>query len=196
MKKWIALCAVFLSANAFAYPSTFLEMNSPQGDYIGGGVNRYYTESHGSFSAQQTYWGNPEYRNNSITLNFSGSGDWWSLDFSTHALNIDLGLGTYDAMRFPFELAGFAGLSVSGNGRGCNTLRGSFTVLDLAWGIDRNVDRFAATFEQRCEGFMPALTGKIAYRSNAFNPVSEPDPAALLILSLGALAMWRRYSTR
>jgi hypothetical protein len=196
MKKWVMLCAMLFSVSAFAYPNTFLEMTSPQGDYIGGGVNHYYTEGNGVFNAYQQYWGNPEYRDNSLTVSFSGSGHWWYLDFSTHALNVDLGLGSYEAMRFPFESPGFAGLSVWGDGRGCNTLLGSFTVLDLAWGAGATVDRFAATFEQRCEGFMAPLTGKISYNSDAFNDVPEPAPFALLAIGMGALFVARKRAAR
>ena len=42
------------------------------------------------------------------------------------------------------------GITLSGDGRGCNTLKGRFEVLDVAYGSDGTVQRFAADFVQHC----------------------------------------------
>ena len=55
------------------------------------------------------------------------------------------------------------GLSVFGDGRGCNTLTGSFTILGISSDAAGNVTALAATFEQHCEGAAPALRGTIHF---------------------------------
>jgi hypothetical protein len=69
------------------------------------------------------------------------------------------------ATRFPFQAATVPGLSVSGEGRGCNTLTGRFEVLEVTYGPSGEVLTFAADFAQHCEGMGPALTGSIRYNA-------------------------------
>ncbi len=80
-------------------------------------------------------------------------GSNWSLSFSTNKTSAPLAPGVYlDAERHPFEPEGEPGLSVGGDGRGCNTLIGSFQIHTLELGAESGVvDRFEATFEQYCE---------------------------------------------
>ena len=193
MRKIIFVLTMLFSLEVFAYPLTFLEMSSEAGDYIGQGQDYYFTESDGAFTAQQSYFGNSTYANNSISLSFIAPGysDWWYLDFSTHEMGIDLVEGTYDAVRFPFEPVGSAGMSIDGNGRGSNTLTGSFTVLDIDFGINGTINSFAASFEQHSEGKVPALFGKIAYNSNVFN-VSEPNTLLLFAVAGFGLLVHRK----
>jgi len=191
MRKIILLLSMLFSLNVFAYPTTFLEMSSETGDYIGQGLDYYFTESDGAFSAEQAYFGNPTYENNSINIRFIAPGytDWWYLSFSTHELGIDLIEGSYDAVRFPFEPVGSAGMSVSGNGRGSNQLTGFFTVLDIDFGLNGVINSFAATFEQHSEGLDPALFGKIAFNSNAFN---IDEPVTLFLFAIGGIGLLLR----
>ena len=88
--------------------------------------------------------------------------------------------GTYtDAERFDFRSAGFPGLDVFGDGRGCNQVVGSFTVYDAAYGGDGNVTSFAAQFFDHCEGDDPALMGDISFNSSATVPplpATAPEP--------------------
>ena len=56
-----------------------------------------------------------------------------------------------------------AGLDLSGDGRGCNSVTGSFTIKRVK--IDkRGVKLFAASFVQHCEGGDPAARGTLTYR--------------------------------
>ena len=64
-----------------------------------------------------------------------------------------------------FNRPGFAGLSVSGDGRGCNVLTGNFQVLQVVYGPGNTLASFDAIFEQHCEGAAPALRGEIRYNA-------------------------------
>lgn len=82
-------------------------------------------------------------------------------------------------MRFPFQFFDQAGLSFSGNGRGCNRLTGRFDVLEAVYGLSGQVVSFAADFEQHCEGGTPALYGQIRYNSNV--PLNAMVPARITL---------------
>jgi hypothetical protein len=66
--------------------------------------------------------------------------------------------GSYEnAERASFASPGHPGLDISGDGRGCNTVSGRFTVHEAVWGADGKPVTFAATLEQHCDGAAPAL---------------------------------------
>jgi hypothetical protein len=72
--------------------------------------------------------------------------------------------GTYlNATRWPFQEPTVPGLDFSGDGRGCNTLSGQFTISAITFGAGNQLDRLQATFEQHCNGMGPALRGTIFY---------------------------------
>ena len=74
-------------------------------------------------------------------------------------------LGVYEmAQRWPFNQPGHPGLSISGDGRGCNTLTGRFQVhrLELQAGTTM-VQRALVSFEQHCEGGSNMLSGCIRF---------------------------------
>ncbi len=90
---------------------------------------------------------------------------WW-LDFAAPR-GTTLSRGKYrSAERFPFQLPERPGLSVSGEGRGCNELTGEFTVYAIEIAPDDSVNRFEASFEQHCEQSPLALRGRVAVLSN------------------------------
>jgi len=102
--------------------------------------------------------------------------EFWQLELAAPA-GRQLTPGTYaNAARWPFQSAAQPGLSVFGDGRGCNTLTGSFTVLSAVYGPYGYPINFDATFEQHCEGFAPALRGEVK--------VSNPNPPPLLQVQL------------
>ena len=134
---------------------TFLDFQSQPGDYIGQGLTQNFSPIDGHFTARSNY-------DNGISLSFTGN-DNWNLDFSAPG-NVPLTLGTYTgAMRFPFQNAGSPGLSISGAGRGSNTLTGQFNVTNLVYGTGGTVQQFAASFEQHSEGATPALFGQVSF---------------------------------
>jgi hypothetical protein len=85
-----------------------------------------------------------------------------------------LAVGNYpNATRYPFNGSG-NGLSVYGDGRGCNTLTGSFTVKQAVFSaVYNSLQNFDGTFIQHCEGATPALTGEVKYDAE---PVTAPPP--------------------
>jgi hypothetical protein len=102
--------------------------------------------------------------------------EFWQLELAAPA-GQQLTPGTYaNARRWPFQATSEPGLSVFGDGRGCNTLTGSFTVLSASYGPYGYPVNFDATFEQHCEGFAPALRGEVR--------VSNPNPPPLLQVQL------------
>jgi parallel beta-helix repeat protein len=93
--------------------------------------------------------------------------------------NQPLAVGQYsNAARYPFNDQE-PGLSVFGNGRGCNTVCGSFEILELHTGASGGIDRFWAKFSHSCECFMDAMTGDLRYHS-VLAP-SSPEPKTLRV---------------
>ena len=121
-------------------PSEFY-FASGAGDYIGGGVTVDYTDPVVTLTA------------GSVAVTAGGAGGW-SLNLSAPA-GQSLAVGTY------------SGVSLSGNGRGCNNYYGTFTVTEVT------ATSFNATFKQTCESTTAApLVGFIRY--NATTPTTVP----------------------
>jgi len=138
-----------------------LSFVSDPGDYIGAGWTLLQEAPTSTFAP--TF----DVSRNHLSFRIVGSDNLETLDW-----NLDLAapqgqqltIGTYlNATRWPFQAPTVPGLSFYGDGRGCNTLSGQFTITDFAYGGDGSVQRLTATFEQHCEGGGPALRGKIVY---------------------------------
>jgi len=153
---------------------TSLSLTSDPGDFIGGGQTTFLTPADGSFSASKNF-------DNGVSIDFFGqAGVFWLLDFAAPNSQL-LTVGSYTGgARFPFQAASQPGLSISGDGRGCNTLTGSFVVLEISYGAGTTINSFDATFEQHCEGATPALRGEIQF--NAHPTVSMTAPSHLSVL--------------
>jgi hypothetical protein len=79
-----------------------------------------------------------------------------------------LGPGVYEnATHYPEHHGSLvsAPLSVSRPGQDCNTLVGRFVVYEVAFNSAGTVTRFAADFEQHCNGIVPALFGAVRFNS-------------------------------
>jgi hypothetical protein len=162
------LCLALACQPAAAQITGQLTMQSDPGDYIGQGQQYQYTSESALFSAQaydRTGDGQGDYV--TLAVRMPDYSHWWYLTFATNKLGTNLVPGVYtDAQRAPFAGDGHPGLDVFGDGRGCNTLTGSFTVDEAVFatsGGTLRLVRFAASFEQHCEGFAPALRGTIDY---------------------------------
>ncbi len=144
-------------------PQTYVTMVSQPGDYIGQGQSYSFNPGNSTMLASRNFDNGVDF-----TLQSKDGTQSWFLDFAAPN-NVPLGPGTYlGAVQFPFEAAGQPGLSVSGDGRGSNTLTGQFTVTQAVYDNSGNVVSFAASFVQHNEGATPALSGQISY--NALPP--------------------------
>jgi hypothetical protein len=161
---------VVLPPGQITVPSsgTFLYMNSQPGDYIGGGIEQLYTSADSSFSASLPEGGS----HFSATVIQGPYTHWWYVDLAA-ADGQPLQIGSYtDAERYPFQSPGHPGLSIVGDGRGCNMDFGQFDVNDIQYAPTGELLVFDATFEQHCESTTaPALFGRIRIE----NPPPPPD---------------------
>jgi hypothetical protein len=136
---------------------TRVDMTSDPGDYIGQGRPWHYTFANGWIGAG----GSRQYAGFGVVGDDSTD---WSASFVPAAGDI-LAPGRYpNATRYPFNGTG-PGMSITGNGRGCNTLTGEFTVDSIAFWHDDRIRSASITFEQHCEGMTPALRGTFSFRA-------------------------------
>ena len=181
----IAVAAVLgaLAPSAYAVTplSASLTMTSDPDDFIGGGQSYSYDTSAGD-----TFGSTSNGQVVSANILLAANGDFWFLDFAAPQ-GQTLAVGTYSgATRYPFNAPSEPGLSVSGNGRGCNMLTGSFTVNEVTFGPNGYVETFDVDFEQHCEGLIPALRGHL-------HIVNPPAPQPLtLALGLSPTGSWSR----
>lgn len=165
------------SARAEVIPASTgsLTMTSDPGDFVGQGLSYSYSVPATAFSVQNG--------GNLVRVDTSGPGgprDFWNLAFQDPAGQQLQAGTTYQAQRWPFQPANLAGLEVFGQGRGCNTLTGSFTILNIAYGPFGYLESFDATFEQHCEGGAAALRGEVEFAT------PTPPPALALTVSANA----------
>lgn len=145
----VALGALLLLQGAASAQSNLVSLISQPGDYIGQG---------------QTY-----FTTNAADFSFSGTSSSISVKAFGYTIVLDgpgsaaLGLGQYPvATRWPFNGSN-PGLDISGNGRGCNSVCGSFEILEMHADALGEIDRFRATFTQRCECSVAELNGEIRF---------------------------------
>ncbi|MBA2812371.1 hypothetical protein E0500_034885 [Streptomyces sp. KM273126] len=161
-------------AEAHATPVTegSFSFSGDEGDYISGGRSyAYATASDDRLNITA------DSDNNVVSLSVDGAGgDWWYLDLAAPSGQA-LAPGTYTgATRHPFNEPTEPGLSLDGNGRGCNTLTGEFTISAVEFGPQGYVKKLDATFEQHCEGGTSAARGEVH--------INNPAPPAELDLGL------------
>lgn len=160
------------AAHAQSVTDGSLTFSGDEGDWITGGQSYAYsttTQDHLNVYANSD--------NSVVSLSVDGAnGDWWYLDLAAPS-GTPLAPGTYTgATRHPFNEQTEPGLSLSGNGRGCNTLTGEFTISAVEFGPLGYVKQLDATFEQHCEGGTAAARGEVH--------ITNPAPPAELDLGL------------
>lgn len=160
---------------AHAQPVTggSFSFSGDEDDYISGGQSyAYATASQDRMNVS----GNTD--NRVVTVSVDGAnGDWWTLNLAAPSGKA-LTPGTYTgATRYPFNDGTEPGLSLSGNGRGCNQLTGTFTISAVEFGPQGYVKQLDATLVQHCEGGTPAARGEVH--------IENPAPPAELGLGLG-----------
>lgn len=161
----IALLALIFAAAAGAQENS-LRFNSDPGDFIGGGQNLFLTPADGTFSA------GGRFDHNGVAISVVGPNADWFLNFNAPNGQV-LTVGTYTGAGrlVPSQ----PGMDIFGEGRGCNTVTGTFTVLEINLDPGAGVISFDATFEQHCEGFAPALRGEIRFNAHPFVTLSAPS---------------------
>ena len=181
--------------SAWADPIAMLTMQSQPGDYIGQGQSYNLTYTGSDIVAQviQTVAGSP------AEIDFilwPTTNPFALLYFGTNQLGTPLEVGSYtDAQRAAFAAPGHAGLDVSFDHRGSNTLTGSFDITQLVIGPGNTIQTFQVNFIQHSEGFAPALSGTFTYYANGI-PVSEPSSLAFIGTGLlGLMAAFRKKLT-
>jgi len=185
----LALPSFLFSGSARAdQPVVQIILNGAQG-YLGQGQSYYFDSFDGSMSISGSDAG-PSGIPRFVSINFFGSGNsgsFASLDFATNKLGVDLVPGTYSTVqRASFASPGYAGLDVGFDGRGCNTVSGSFTVLDAVY-VGTQVQRFDATFTENCDSTSPSLTGRVR--------INEPSALLAAVLPGSRSVQTGKYST-
>jgi len=195
---FLLICAVTAPVLATASPIAHLTLQSQPGDWIGQGgtFDLFYQAPPDLISAQirrSLADGSPAEL--LFVLDSPADGDQFALlFFGTDQLGIPIQPGDYpNAQRADFAAPGHAGLDVSFQHRGSNTLTGSFRILDVTFFFDPfggwRVATFLAEFEQHSEDAAPALFGRFQYDASG---VSVPEPCTLLLCVTGGAAAWLR----
>jgi hypothetical protein len=155
----------------------FIDVESDAGDYIGNGSAYHYTQANAilTVSADAGH----------LAIEIKGD-EWWFVDVETPE-DAPFQPGTYENVtRYPFNDAATGGLSWVGEGRGCNTLTGTFTVDSVVYS-DSALTAIDLTFEQHCEGASAALRGTIHW--SAADTTAPPGPVVPIPNDL-----WKPYS--
>lgn len=120
------------------------------------------------------------------------SGDeyhWWRLYLSA-PYDQPLEVGLYnDAVHYALQDGDEPGLEFHGDHRGYDTLYGFFEILEIAFGLDGSIERFAVDFTQYGdEKPEDWITGQFRYNSDI--PISNvPVPAGIWLLGSGCAAL-------
>jgi hypothetical protein len=146
------------------------DVGSPAPCLIGGnvmffdGVNDWvYSGTQTITQASWTASGSANFVHVGLTPANQSQGLWWDIYFDSSLLGRPLTETVYDdAERWPFQAPQHPGLSLSGDGRGCNTLTGRFQILELTI-TDNELAKITATYEQHCEGGPGVVRGCVHF---------------------------------
>ena len=167
----LSLAASHASAAPVASPAVsnvVIEASGPPGEYISKGVTNEFDPSNATVTGTATSSG--------INLSVLGgtTGLWW--DFIVDpAAGKAFQDGYYPQAQRPVSRAsGSAGLDISTDGSGCNSVTGAFDIRDLALSGTR-ITRLDLLFTQFCDGATGPLFGEIR--------IGEPQPSGMLVSS-------------
>ncbi|MEU9828348.1 hypothetical protein [Micromonospora chersina] len=159
------------TAQAQTVSTGSLSFRGDSGDYISQGKSYSYSTGNGDGLTVSSSTGSTV----SISVN-AYNGDWWTLTFDAPGTQVLVPRTYTAAHRHPFNGTG-PGLDLSGEGRGCNELTGSFTISKAVFGPQGYVQTFDATFEQHCEGGDPAARGEVHISNRPPPSGAAPKPA-------------------
>lgn len=131
--------------------SAFVEFSGGSDEYISGGS---LVRHDGSVRFSQDGSG-------TVTVSFEEHSDDWELSFSAPD-GKRLARGKYEsAVRYPFAESQQPSLAITGAGRACNDVLGTFTVEGVVYDNAGRITSFDAAFEQYCDGSPSPLRGKL-----------------------------------
>ena len=134
---------------------TFLYMNQP--NTTGGSYEQLYTSADSTFNPSFAQGANLFY-SSVIQGNYV---HWWYVNIAA-PLGQPLTTGSYvHAVRAMSRTAISPGLDISGDGMGCNEIKGKFDVDELSFAPSGELLVFQATFEQWCDSSFTARYGRI-----------------------------------
>ncbi len=164
--------AVAAQAATITGPGTSVTFSGSGGDYITEDLPWAYDPSNSVINASVSPDGNY------VSIDITGD-TFWHLDFAAPSGQALTAGTVYDnAARYPFQGPTQPGLSLYGDGRGCNTVTGSFTVNSATFGPHGWIQNFDATFVQHCEGDPnSAATGHVVLN----NGPAPPDLAVTVV---------------
>jgi hypothetical protein len=163
---------------------TSWSMRGDSGDWISQGSSYSYAPANAVIAASGD-------RSHVFVAVRGRNGDFFDARFTPAAGDI-LAVGSYPgATRYPFNGTG-PGLDVGGNGRGCNTLTGSFTIRQIGFSrVGGSLERLLVDFVQHCDDTTPALRGSIAYRASAdVTPPARASRATATRVAGGVRLSW------
>lgn len=154
-------CAAAVPSVTASKPGTFqgsLSFGGPLGEFVSGG--------------RQLTLSNTGYK---VTINQQGPGDLqvefargdteYDANFSTGSNRRFVAQEYPHAQRYAMGDPGKPGLEISGDGRACNEIAGSFEVSDVEYHPNGTIAKFAATFEQWCDNSKVAARGSVSVAS-------------------------------
>jgi hypothetical protein len=183
MKKTILL-TIALLFSSITHSANIFYFKSDPGDYIGSGQEIYLTDAEVDFTSDIYSWDNSvHFSINNFSRANPSTYNWWYANFSAPQ-GMPLTTGQYiSANRWPFQDFDSPGLSVYGNGRGCNQLSGEFNILEVEYDQTGQISKFAVDFIQHCEFREAALAGSLRYNSDVAVDFS-PKPKISIINGL------------
>ncbi len=154
-------------------PQTYATLASDPGDALGLGQAWSFNEYDATFAMGRNL-------NQGVSVTINGDSEW-VINLAAPG-DTPLSEGVYlDARRYPFQDEGEAGLNVSGAGRQCGNINGTFQIDEISWKFNQP-QSLLATFEQHCEGATPAMSGRISI--NALHPSVPSADAGEKIVQL------------
>jgi hypothetical protein len=145
-------------ASLFLRPVSFFSYESANGDIVGQGRSGKFTSYDTPFNAYVC--------DGHVSVFIQpAKGPLWALRMGLYGDGDTLAPGSYEGA--PFDFFKGAWLAVDQNPVGClGPTYGRFVVKEAVYGSRQGeILRFRATFEQRCKGNAPALTGEISVHS-------------------------------
>ena len=160
------VAALFLLLNAYPIAAqtstTALYFDSDPGDPVGRGLERTWRPPTDNLPPTATFVAEVSQDRSRVSIRVTTSERTHFLDFAGRT-GVPLATGLYPfATRYDGQTSEFNRLNVTGEGF-CSRVIGRFRVYEVIVSSGGTVERFAADFEQHCEGQTPALYGAIRF---------------------------------